>query len=252
MFRRKESIFDKIGKAMSGESQSKALPSGSQALSPTEKAQFIQTHLKGAPVDLVFVIDTTGSMSDKIEGLLQTCGKFVDEFASLGVDHRTAVMAFGDLRVRGDKIMNTPFTDNVEVTKNSLEKIPRFSGGGNEGESSLEALHKAMDLTFRPNALKLLLLLTDEPADQKTYSAEQVSRMLYNGGYITFTVTPNHDYFRKMAEVTGGKWYKIGRRTDFRSILDMFRNIAETVAQTVADVHLLGNGDVEEYRKQIR
>jgi len=45
-------------------------------------------------VDLAFVIDTTGSMSDKIEGLLATCAKFVDEFASLDLQHRVAIVAF--------------------------------------------------------------------------------------------------------------------------------------------------------------
>src|SRR5581483_3041909 len=112
--------------------------------------------LRGKRVDLVFVIDTTGSMSDKIKGLLQTCAKFVDRFARLQMDARLAVVAFGDLTVKNDKIVATGFTTSIQTTKNSLQKIPRFSGGGNRGESSLEALQKAMALGFRDEVAKVL------------------------------------------------------------------------------------------------
>ena len=99
----------------------------------------------------MFVIDTTGSMSDKIKGLLQTCAKFVDRFSRLQMDSRIAIVAFGDLTVKTDKIVATGFTNQIETTKTSLKKIPRFSGGGNRGESSLEALQKAMALGFHDN-----------------------------------------------------------------------------------------------------
>ena len=98
----------------------------------------------GRGVDLVFVIDTTGSMSDKIESLLETCSRFADDFNALQLNHRIAIVSFGDLRVRGDRIQNTAFTSNIEVTQKSLRNIPRNSGGGNEGESSLEAMERAL------------------------------------------------------------------------------------------------------------
>ena len=56
----------------------------------------------GRGVDLVFVIDTTGSMSDKIESLLATCSRFVEDFNALRLNHRIAIVSFGDLRVPGD------------------------------------------------------------------------------------------------------------------------------------------------------
>ena len=108
----------------------------------------------GRGVDLVFVIDTTGSMSDKIESLLATCSRFVEDFNALRLNHRIAIVSFGDLRVPGDRIQNTAFTADVEVTKKSLRHIPRNSGGGNEGESSLEALERALSLPFRSDAVK--------------------------------------------------------------------------------------------------
>ncbi len=200
-------------------------------------------------VDLVFVIDTTGSMSNKINGLLKTCNKFVDQFARIGLDHRVAIMAFGDLKVPEDKIVTTKFTADINVTKKSLKNIPRFSGGGNEGESSLEAMHKAIDMKYREDAVKVLILITDEPAHQDQMRAADVTKMLTANDFLVFTVAPNIGYYKTMAKNNGGKWYKVGRRTDFTDMLKMFQHIANKVTQTVRDVYTLGDGSVANYRR---
>ena len=198
-------------------------------------------------LDLVFVIDTTGSMSDKIDGLLQTCAKFVDEFAALQLQHRIAVVAFGDLRVRGDKIVRTDFTSNVEVTKKSLRNIPRYKGGGNKGESSLEAIDKALELPFDEDAVKALILITDEPAHQKHLKADEMTGRLVEREFLVFVVSPPIDYFKAMAKRNGGKWYKVAADTDFTDLLQMFRDMASRVSQVVADVHEYGDGSVAKY-----
>ncbi|MCG3141833.1 MAG: hypothetical protein HDKAJFGB_03167 [Anaerolineae bacterium] len=204
--------------------------------------------LRGKRVDLAFVIDTTGSMSDKIQGLLQTAQKFVERFARLQMDSRIAIVAFGDLTVKGDKIVATSFTDNLQTTKNSLQKIPRFSGGANRGESAFEALQKAMALDFRPNGVKALLLITDEPALQnRNVKAADVINALVAGEYLTFVVGTTDKYYQDMARATGGKWYKVSARTDFTDLLAMFGDIADRVTDTVADVYRLGDGSVAGY-----
>jgi Mg-chelatase subunit ChlD len=198
-------------------------------------------------LDLVFVIDTTGSMSDKIDGLLQTCAKFVDEFASLQLQHRIAIVAFGDLRVRGDKIVRTEFTTNVEVTKKSLKNVPRYSGGGNKGESSLEAIEKALELPFDADAVKVLILITDEPAHQKHIRADEMTGRLAEREFLVFVVSPPLDYYKDMARRNGGKWYKVSAKTDFTDLLQMFREMASRVSHVVSDVHEYGDGSVAKY-----
>jgi Mg-chelatase subunit ChlD len=203
---------------------------------------------RGKSVDLVFVIDTTGSMSDKIKGLLQTASKFVDRFGMLQMDSRIAIVAFGDLTVKSDKIVATGFTRNLETTKSSLQKIPRYSGGGNRGESSLEALQKAMALDFRENVVKVLLLITDEPALQnRQVRVEDVIGDLQDREMLTFVVSTPEKYYKEMAARTGGKWYKISAQTDFTDLLEMFGDIAGKVSETVADVYRIGDGRVSDY-----
>ncbi len=198
-------------------------------------------------VDLVFVIDTTGSMSDKIDGLLNTCAKFVDEFAALNLDHRMAIIAFGDLTVPGDKIVAMDFSSKVQVIKQSLQQIPRYSGGGNEGESSLEALDKALALPFRTNAVKVVILITDEPALQRKMRASDMTKRLAQKEFLAFVVSPPLDYFKEMAKKNGGKWYQVAANTDFTDLLEMFQQIAKKVSQVVSDVYKIGEGSVADY-----
>lgn len=203
---------------------------------------------RGKSVDLVFVIDTTGSMSDKIKGLLQTAAKFVDRFGKLQMDSRIAIVAFGDLTVRGDKIVATGFTRNLETTKSSLQKIPRYSGGGNRGESALDALQRAMALDFRENVVKVILLITDEPALQtRQLKVGEVIEQLHQSEIITFVVATPEKYYKEMALRNGGKWYKISAHTDFTDLLEIFGDIATKVSETVADVYRLGDGRVKDY-----
>ena len=198
-------------------------------------------------VDLVFVIDTTGSMSDKIESLLATCSRFVEDFNALHLNHRIAIVSFGDLRVPGDKIQNTAFTSHVEITKKSLRHIPRNSGGGNEGESSLEALERALSLPFRADAVKAIVLITDEPADQHHLNAEEMIGRLAEREMLVFVASPPYKYFQRMALRNGGQLYRISARTRFDDLLNLFRDLARKVSQVVSDVYQVGDGSVANY-----
>ena len=201
-----------------------------------------------AQADLVFVIDTTGSMNDKIDGLIESCESFVDRLATRRIDWAAAVVGFGDLTVEGDRIVATPFSANAERVKTLLRGLPRYSGGGNEGESSLEALRAALNQPgYRTDAMKVVVLITDEPALQRQLRPSSITGMLREEAAITFVLSPDIKYFRTMAADTGGHWWKIESGGDFSKILAAFDRMASQVASTVAAVHKLTGGDVKEY-----
>ena len=105
-----------------------------------------------------------------------------------------------------------------------------------------------MDLPFRDNIVKVLLLITDEPALQShNVKADDVIDQLQSGQYLTFVVGTTDKYYKDMAAKTGGKWYKVSASTDFTDLLSMFGDIAERVSETVADVYRLGDGNVSDY-----
>jgi hypothetical protein len=201
-----------------------------------------------ARADLVFVIDTTGSMNDKIDGLIESCESFVDKLARKRIDWVAAVVGFGDLTVEGDRIVATSFSSSADRVKALLRGLPRYSGGGNEGESSLEALQAALDQPgYRPDAIKVVVLITDEPALQRRLRPTTISGRLREAGAIAFVLSPNIKYFRSMATETGGQWWNVDSGGDFSQILAVFDKIATKVASTVAAVHKLAGGNVKEY-----
>jgi hypothetical protein len=201
-----------------------------------------------AQADLVFVIDTTGSMNDKIDGLIESCQSFVDKLAAKRIDWAAAVVGFGDLTVEGDRIVATPFSSSADRVKALLGGLPRYSGGGNEGESSLEALQAALDQPgYRGGAMKVFVLITDEPALQRKLRPSTITGTLREAGAITFVLSPNLKYFRAMATDTGGQWWKVDSGGDFSQILAVFEKIAAKVASTVAAVHMLAGGNVKDY-----
>lgn len=201
-----------------------------------------------ARADLVFVIDTTGSMNDKIDGLIESCQSFVDRLAAKRIDWVAAVVGFGDLTVEGDRIVATPFSSSADRVKTLLRGLPRYSGGGNEGESSLEALRAALNLPgYRPDAMKVVVLITDEPALQREVRPATMTGRLREAGALAFVLSPNLKYFRSMATETGGQWWHVDSGGDFSKILDVFDKIATKVASTVAAVHQLTGGNVKEY-----
>ena len=201
-----------------------------------------------ALADIVFVIDTTGSMNDKIDGLIESCQTFVDRLATRHIDWAVAVVGFGDLTVEGDRIVATQFSSSTERVKALLRGLPRYSGGGNEGESSLEALRAALRQPgYRPGAMKVFVLITDEPALQRELKPSTMTGMLREAGAMSFVLSPKINYFRSMARDTGGEWWNVESGGDFSRILAVFDKIATKLASTVAAVHKLADGDVKEY-----
>ena len=171
----------------------------------------------------------------------------MDGFTALDLAHRVAVVAFGDLTVPGDKIEVTAFTDKVKVTKKSLQNIPRYGGGSNEGESSLEALEKALALPFRTNAVQVIILITDEPALQHNIRASDMVNRLARRQVLTFVVSPPLAYFKEIAVKSGGKWYQVTADIDFTDLMEMFKKVAREVSQVVSDVYSIGDGSVAAY-----
>lgn len=207
---------------------------------------------RGNKVDIVFVIDTTRSMDNKIEGLLRTCGQFVDEAKNMDLDINFALVSFGDVSVvgGGDTIDTVvPITGSIEKIKYGLTHIPHNSGFGNEGETPFEAIQQALKLEYRSNAVKVLILITDEPAIQREITATSITNRLAHLEYLVFVIATEHEYYKNMALKNGGVWKRISADSNLSEILEIFREMAKKVSNIAKDVHVLGKGSVKEYLK---
>ncbi len=199
-------------------------------------------------VDLCVAFDTTGSMSDKIAGLIDCMADFVRELARLALDWRFTVVPFGDLTVPGDTIVaDLPFVAEQTRAEALLRQMPRNSGGGNLGESVLEAVEAALAKPYRAGAVKVLIVLTDAPALTEGLTPSAIELSLRQAEVVTFVASPPLPYFRRWAEATGGAWYPIGPALDHQAIISLLRVLAKDVAATADAVHSLAGGSVARY-----
>jgi hypothetical protein len=198
-------------------------------------------------VDICIAFDTTASMSGKIKGLIDCMAGFAGDLAELSLDWRFSVLPFGDLTVPGDRIdAGLPFVASVGQARQQLRAMPRFAGGGNDGESSVEALLAAIAKPWRPKAVRVVLLITDEPALGADRAAD-VLRRLKSAEIVCFAASPDRDYFRSWASGTGGQWALISQSMDTRDILKLLRGLVKDVAKAASDLHAIAGGSYRKY-----
>lgn len=103
------------------------------------------TQAERATVELVFVLDTTSSMSGLIEGAKETIWSVVNDFSSQQPrpEIRVGLVAFRD---RGDAYVTqvTALTDDLDAVYSALAAL-RAQGGGDSPESVVAGLQQAVD-----------------------------------------------------------------------------------------------------------
>lgn len=152
----------------------------SPAISQEQAAPFVQPALDPAinpdpkaespKIEVVFVLDTTGSMSGLIEGAKQKIWSIANAMAS-AKPHPQIRMGLVAYRDRGDDYVTklTPMTDDLDALYGDLMKL-QAAGGGDGPESVNQALHEAYKkFDWTPNAgagtktLRLIYLVGDAP-----------------------------------------------------------------------------------------
>lgn len=164
---------------------------------------------KTRAVDIVFLLDTTGSMTPFIKGLQQKCIEFADVVRQKGLDCRLGLVGFGDVRPPWHEEISIldPTTDSMEF-QGAVGQIPRTQGG-DIPESGVEALERALAISYRPGATVCFIHITDAPC----HGAQRLSPLgetLRNRGIIVSVVSRESlqaEYSTLC--VNGGKFYAL-------------------------------------------
>lgn len=103
-----------------------------------------------APINLVLLLDLSGSTEEKRKVMMETAKKFID---SLGVNDRVALAAF-----TRELVLLSDFTTDRKKLKKSVEKIKKIHGG----TAFYDSLWKTFDLFRGVNdARQAIVVLTD-------------------------------------------------------------------------------------------
>lgn len=133
----------------------------------TEKLTLMAANGAMAQADIVFIIDTTGSMSGEINNVKNNVGYFVDALKEKGISAGLALVEYRDIEEDGydttrvHKNGTSNWFYDMDAYKNKIASSLYANGGGDTPESVVDALETARLLDMRASAGKIFILVTD-------------------------------------------------------------------------------------------
>jgi hypothetical protein len=172
-----------------------------------------QTNKAKGIVDIVFLVDATGSMQPCIDALKANISTFIDTLTSKGpnndnpVKHwRAKAVGYRDAIHDKEWFLDNPFVEDAGVLKSQLNSIVA-EGGGDEPESLLDALHKVATM----------------PATEKGAEPEARSWRYRSSAARVVVAFTDASYHAVMTEPKGGTFQDlVNVMTSHRIILSLF------------------------------
>lgn len=207
--------------------------------------------------DIVFIVDSTGSMWDEIQNVKNNLEIFSKYLEDRGVGLRMSVIEYRDTTYDGlnstiiHKLNYTPWCNTTEQLKNILSKID-VDGGGDIPETALDAmgyLLKDDEIMFSSGAHKFAILLSDVNSKEDNRHGltwdKFINKLVENKINTSVITTPYYySEYENMVNKTGGKLADIG--SDFAKILEELANsIFEVVKDTKIDETIVSVKDVK-------
>jgi len=167
-------------------------------------------------LDIVFVLDTTGSMGGEIQRLKDTIEIIKLNLSSVrGLNHvRFGLQLYKD---RGDEYItrSTLITDDLEAFQEDLDAV--YASGGGDGPEDLQAaLDSALNrMNWDPQALRLAFIITDAPPHldyENSVSYVDSARLAREKGIKLFSVgtggldTGGEYVLRQISQYTGARY----------------------------------------------
>lgn len=164
-------------------------------------------------IDIVFIIDTTASMRDNIDGVREYIHQFLKPIEDKKIDVALGLVEFTDEEVTKAKVVGLT-TDSRKFRK-WMEKVRTF-GGRDIPESGYEAIITALEkIDFRESAQRFFILISDSPQhdldfDGKSkYSLDRIIAILKEENVTVDVVGLNYLPVKQLARGTGGQWKQI-------------------------------------------
>ena len=190
-------------------------------------------------LDIVFVIDTTGSMESCIRQVQEKLNNFAQAItaSSIQPDIAFGVVAYRDHPPEEMTYVTQvyPVSSNLGAVQEIINKL-RADGGGDEPEAVMDGLWDALRQSrWRPNAHKVIVLVGDAPAHETCPSGltfEMIIQQAKAQQIPIFTVGTSRQaqmikQFRQLADSTNGLFIQLD---DIRLLIE---KILSMLQQTV-------------------
>lgn len=222
----------------------------------TSSTSVTEAEVTGKPVDLVFIIDSTGSMGSYIDSVKSNLTSFVEYLDGKDVDLRMSVIDYKDITEDGT---DSTYIHQIDGDKwsNDVDKIiDVFSsisvdGGGDTPETPTDALNKivASDYNWRDNASRFAFVLTDAGYKDSNYDSsipnmDSVIESLRNNGVQVSVVAPNsyQSDYQNLFGMTGGQFIDIKTNDYYKLMIDVADWVYDAVNQVILKHSLTSEG----------
>lgn len=137
-------------------------------------------------VDIVFVVDTTGSMRASINNVKQNIQGFVDELVGANIKPYFSLVEYKDITCDGEdstnvkinKEDNSCWFSSIDEFKKEIGNLTVF-GGGDNPETAIDGLEFARRLNMRIYSQKFFILVTDDDyKNDNTYNIKNMDDMV--------------------------------------------------------------------------
>ncbi len=198
----------------------------------------------GQKLDLAIVFDETGSMDNEINALKSKIRELTEKINASKLDARYSLVTFNGT----DVITRANWTNDSGSFRKAVGKLATSGGSSDLPENSLDGIERALSLGFRLDAQKIIIVVTDEPSQQKgdgkshsAYAMGDVKRDILGSGAMLIAVSPDfrsayvdpnvprsdlarYADMRPLANESSGMWININK-ADFAEILSQIQGI---------------------------
>ncbi len=195
--------------------------------------------LQESGLEMVVLLDATGSMDAEIESAKQQIVTLIASLQAMGIDFRLGVVAFRD---KGEEYVTKklPLTRQVYKAVNFMDGL-KAMGGGDEPEAVLAAINDGTHMRFAQSAEKIIILVGDAPPKPKTIQKvmRKVNTFAARGGHV-HTIYTNADpndrdwsgtrkIFEKISKSGNGASIRLqGKKRLIANILDLMLETGST------------------------
>ena len=165
----------------------------------------------GGPIDVVFVVDASGSMQDNINAVAEHLGQMVNAYKASEIDYQLGLTHFNVAK----NIQNNVSQNNIRVfqlVQNlSAYKQTLYGIIPNGDENALDAINQTViQMQFRKNTIKHLILVTDEPfTSMQGHTIEHIIQLCQKEQLYVNVLGNNIPDHKRLAKETGGSWHAV-------------------------------------------
>lgn len=154
-------------------------------------------------VDLVFLLDISGSMIDNIRAVGRQLSWMVTVFEEKGVDFTLGIVIFRYLD--SDTIIHPQTRDSERFKRLLTTHVVAGMGDERAHDAIIKAIRR---VDFREDVNRRFVLVTDE-LTKGSYTLSEVLKQCFQNNITIDVIGINHTTHRALTTKTGGLWYPI-------------------------------------------